>query len=234
VRERQRCLRTSTSDGVSKNGLAGDLLKAIAPQTEADPTGILLQFLVAFGNACGRRPSLQWGRAIHHTNLFCVLVGHTAKSRKGTAWEEAASLFGPLDSEWLEGRVQAGLSSGEGLIWAVRDAIEREKTSKKTGKIVRVIEDSGIEDKRLLVLEEEFASPLRVIRREGNTLSAVIRNAWGRGNLSTLTKNSPAQATGAHVSIIGHITDQELLRELSANEGSNSVPFCACTPSQAQ
>jgi hypothetical protein len=52
-------------------------------------------------------------------------------------------------------------------------------------------------------------------------LSAVIRRAWDKGNLSNLTKQSPARATGAHISIIGHITREELLREFSAAEGHN-------------
>jgi DNA replicative helicase MCM subunit Mcm2 (Cdc46/Mcm family) len=39
--------------------------------------------------------------------------------------------------------------------------------------------------------------------------------------LQTLTKNSPAIATGAHVSIIGHITREELLRYLNDIEQAN-------------
>jgi hypothetical protein len=84
--------------------------------------------------------------------------------------------------------------------------------------------DRGIEDKRLFVLESEFASTLRVMGRDGNTLSAVIRQAWDSSDLRTLTKNAPAQATGAHVSIIVHITRDELCRLMEANEASNG--FC--------
>lgn len=62
---------------------------------------------------------------------------------------------------------------------------------------------------------------LRAQGREGNTLSAVIRQAWDDGNLRSLTKNSPARATGAHVSIIGHITNEELQRCLSDMERFN-------------
>ena len=39
--------------------------------------------------------------------------------------------------------------------------------------------------------------------------------------MSNDSKNSPARATGAHISIIGHITRDELLRELNATEGTN-------------
>ena len=39
---------------VAFHGLAGDVVGAFAPHTEADPVAILLQFLAAFGNAAGR------------------------------------------------------------------------------------------------------------------------------------------------------------------------------------
>ena len=81
--------------------------------------------------------------------------------------------------------------------------------------------DPGIEDKRLLDVESEFASVLRVMRRDGSTLSTTIRQAWDRGELQSLTKNSPARARGAHISIIGHITCEELRRELDETSAAN-------------
>src|SRR4029079_7044940 len=115
-----------------------------------------------------------------------------------------------VDEEWTNTRVLNGLSSGEGLIWAVRDEITKEEAvrerGKPTGDYQTVVVDRGITDKRLLVLESEFASTLRVMGRDGNTLSAVIRQAWDIGDLRTMTKNCPAQASRAHISIIAHIT----------------------------
>ena len=40
-------------------------------------------------------------------------------------------------------------------------------------------------------------------------------------NLSTLTKNSPLRATGAHVSVIAHVTQPELLAQLTEVERAN-------------
>ncbi len=71
------------------------------------------------------------------------------------------------------------------------------------------------------MLETEIASVLRVSVRERNTVSAMIRQAWDNGNLRTLTKNSPAHATNAHVSIIGHITRDELRRYLDSTDAAN-------------
>ena len=118
-----------------------------------------------------------------------------------------------MDDSWVSSRVQSGLSSGEGLIWAVRDPIEKQKPVREKGHGVdyeTVIEDHGVDDKRLLVVESEFANTLKVIKREGNTLSPTVRQAWDSGILNTMTKNSPAKATDAHVSILGHITSHEL------------------------
>ena len=83
--------------------------------------------------------------------------------------------------------------------------------------------DPGIEDKRLLVQESEYARVLRVAGRDGNTLSSILRDAWDKGRLQTMTKNSAAKATGAHVSVIGHVTADELRRELSSTEAGKRL-----------
>lgn len=69
---------------------------------------------------------------------------------------------------------------------------------------------------------------LKVMTREGNTLSPVIRSAWDCGDLKTMVKNSPAKATGAHISIVGHITRDELRRLLTQTESANGFAnrFC--------
>jgi hypothetical protein len=95
---------------------------------------------------------------------------------------------------------------------------------KKGGRIIdyeEEIVDSGESDKRLFCIESEFSSMLKIMGREGNSLSGVVRQAWDTGNLSTLTRNNPLHATGAHVSIIGHTTRDELVRCLSATEQCN-------------
>lgn len=69
---------------------------------------------------------------------------------------------------WAEDRVQSGLSSGEGLIWGVRDPIEKQECIRKKGKPVRyesVVADPGEPDKRLLVYEPEFANVLKQTER---------------------------------------------------------------------
>ena len=90
----------------------------------------------------------------------------------------------------------------------MRDRIEKLERDKRTKEHETVVIDEGVADKRLLVIEPEFASTLRVMAREGNTLSPLIRQAWDTGNLRAMTKNSPARATDALTSIISHVTDE--------------------------
>jgi hypothetical protein len=106
----------------------------------------------------------------------------------------------------------------------VRDAVVSREAIREKGRVVgyqEVETDAGVADKRLLVTESEFASVLKVAGREGNTLSAVLRQAWDAGNLRTLTKNSPSRATGAHISIIGHVTRDELVAHLTSTDACN-------------
>src|SRR5262249_422670 len=65
------------------------------------------------------------------------------------------------------------------------------------------------------------ANVLKVMGRESNTLSGQIRQAWDNGTLATLTKNSPLQASGAHISIVAHITEEEVRRHLTETERAN-------------
>src|SRR5207253_3063030 len=89
------------------------------------------------------------------------------------------------------------------------------------GKGQRSEHDPGVADKRLLVHEPEFSSVLQVCARPGNTLSAIIRQGWDTGNLRVMTKNDPGLATGAHISVVGHIGKVELLRCLDATDQAN-------------
>src|SRR5262245_52488062 len=111
------------------HGLAGEVVHTIEPHTEADPVAILLQFLTLAGNLMGRTAYYQVEGDRHHTNLFAVLVGESAKSRKGTSWGRVRAIGKVSDTAWADDRVKGGLSSGEGLINEVRD--ERKEWNKK-------------------------------------------------------------------------------------------------------
>jgi Protein of unknown function (DUF3987) len=211
---------------IAFHGIAGDVVRTILPESEADGAALLLQFLVAFGNAAGRGPGFRAEADHHGVNLYLVLVGLTAKGRKGSSWGHIRSLFHQADEEWVKDRIHSGVSSGEGLIDKVRDPIVK-SVPEREGKDKRIVGwhdeevDPGIDDKRLLAMESEFASVLRVAKRDGNTASVMIRQAWDGNRMQTMTRNNPLRATDAHVSIVGHITCHELKRELDGTDQFN-------------
>jgi hypothetical protein len=206
-----------TIDEAAFHGLAGDTVSTIDPHTEADPVAILIQLLAYVGNIFGRDPHYRIEGDYHRGNIFAVLVGDSSKSRKGTSAGRVRSVMKYADEKWSEKRIKNGLSSGEGVIYEVRD--ESKVFNPKTEEIETV--DRGASDKRLLIAEPEFAQALAVMDRPGNTLSPVIRMAWDGLSLSTLTKHSPLTATGAHISIVGHITTPELRARLNRTDMAN-------------
>lgn len=199
------------------HGLAGEIVGAIEPHTEADPVALLAHVLVGYGSMIGRSAHYVVEDTRHHATEYVVLVGRSSKGRKGTSEGRIRRVLRTVDEAWDRDHVVSGLSSGEGLVWAVRDPIYQ--ADRKTGD--KVLVDEGVADKRLLVIEAEFAATLRVLAREGNTLSPTLRRAWDDGTLRTLTKSSPARATDAHVSIIAHVTEDELRRYLEETEAAN-------------
>jgi hypothetical protein len=193
-------------------GLAGQIVGALEQHTEADPSGLLFQLLAGFGNALGPAPHLLVEGARHGGVIFPLLVGPTAIGRKGTAYRHVRRLLEGADPEWARNCQASGLQSGEGIISRVRDP--GPAIAGKPG-------DSGVGEKRLLVLEAEFAAVLARMRREGSTLGELIRLAWDGDPLGSLTKHAPLTATGHHITIIGHITALELRRRLSVTDAGN-------------
>ncbi|HEX2703568.1 MAG TPA: hypothetical protein VHM72_09070 [Solirubrobacteraceae bacterium] len=192
-------------DPAAYHGLPGQVVAKIAPHTEADPAAILVQLLICCGALIGRDAHYRVEATHHHPNEFVVLVGDSAKARKGSSFDHVARLLGHADPAFTA-RLTTGLSSGEGLIWAVRDP---------QGP------DPGALDKRLLVIEPEFATVLKSTSRELSTLSPTLRSAWDGRPLALLTRTAPARATEAHISIIGHITQTELARHTTTVEIAN-------------
>jgi hypothetical protein len=186
-------------------GLAGDFVRAVIPETEADPVGLLVQFLVGFGNMVGTRPHFLVEATRHPANLFALIVGPTNRGRKGTAWDWVRLVLRDVDPVWGQ-RIKGGMSSGEGLIAELKDPSEGEPAK----------------DKRLLVIETEFGGILKKMGREGNTLSALLRQAWDGQAMSSMTKD-PSIASQHHVSVVGHVTPEELNHLLDRTDIANGL-----------
>jgi len=150
-------------DDAAYHGLVGEIVRMLEPHTEADPVGILLQLLVTFGNVIGHSPYYLVESDRHHANLFAVLVGTSAKGRKGTSAGRVRAVIKDADEIWCTERCVSGLSSGEGLINAVRDEVKKWNAKEQCEETL----DPGIHDKRLMVTEPEFAGALSVMERHG-------------------------------------------------------------------
>ena len=124
---------------------------------------------------------------------------------------------------WTRGKHAGSLSSGEGLIYAVRD-----EEYGFNGKGEEILKDEGVKDKRLFLVQAEFGSMLRVMGREGNSLSGHLRDAWDGETLKPMTKGYRIQATYPHIVVVGHVTQPELLRNLNNTEMANGFGnrFC--------
>jgi hypothetical protein len=101
-------------DPAAYHGLPGAIVEKIAPHTEADPVAILTQLLIAAGALIGRDAYFQIEATRHHPNEFLVLVGDTAKARKGSSFDHVARLLTDADPAF-QARLSTGLSSGDYL-----------------------------------------------------------------------------------------------------------------------
>ncbi|MEX1208771.1 MAG: hypothetical protein WEE36_09275 [Acidimicrobiia bacterium] len=182
-------------------GLAGDLVRTIEPHTESDPVAVLVDFLTSFGNAVGPLPHMRADGADHPARLSYVLVGRTSKSRKGTSRANVARVMQYADPEWADRCQIGGLSSGEGLIQSLSDTVNQEP--------------------RRLVVETEFSRVLTAASRQGNILSPVLRQVWDGSQLGVVTRQERLHVARHHVSVIGHITGDELRRTLPSIEIAN-------------
>src|SRR5664280_516044 len=118
------CPQSSTDDWPTMgddawHGLLGDVVAGLEPNTEADPVAILLTLLTGFGAAVGRGPHAVADGAQHPGRLFTVLVGDTAKARKGTSWQQMRRILAVADRTFTEGRVLGGFGSGESMVDAL-------------------------------------------------------------------------------------------------------------------
>ena len=194
-------------------GLVGDVARAGSENTEANPYAIAAAFMAYLGVAIGRGPYMPIGDDWHHARLFGLHVGRSGRGRKGTATKLIKRMHKALhaNNEHLAPQMHdGGLSSREGLALMIHDGYQQGKE-----------EVPAINDKRLWVLESEFANLMHQTAREGNTLSAALRDCWDGGSIKPATKSSQVWATHTHVGMTGNVTPTELLDLLKKRELSN-------------
>jgi hypothetical protein len=180
-----------TIDDRAFGGLAGEIVRHLERQTEADPAALLASLLTAVGSAMGPSAHFLADGVKHGTRLNTLIVGDSSRSRKGTSWHRVLEVMGVAAPDWAMEHTASGCSSGEGLIFHAENS----------------------KDHVVCVYETEFSRVLKVARREENILSEILRSAWDTGDLRVMTKQ-PLAVSGAHISIVAHITVEELRNQI--------------------
>jgi hypothetical protein len=192
------------------HGIAGNVVRALAPLTEASAPAMLLTLLVSFGAMAGRNAHVLVGHQRHYPVLFGVVVGTSARARKGTGAAAVRPVLEAADAEFMKERqIRGGIQSGEALIQAAAFSDHDDAEAN---------EDA---DQRLLIVEEEYARLLTVAGRQGSTLSAIMRSAWDSDELSARTKAQTLTAGNAHVAVLGQVTIAELTEVLKPVDITN-------------
>lgn len=197
------------------HGPVGQLVKLIAPTVEPDPAWLLTTLLSGMGTVIGKMPHYSAQAIRQGTNLFAVMVGHTA-SGKGTSWGFIEQVLQDVDSDFMSStplRVVSGFASGEVV---VRTAANLGKTADGT---VMTIGDG-----RMLIKEDELAKVLKTAQREGSILSYILNDAYDGRTLQYRAQKldkGAIEAYNAHVGVVAHITPGELVHVLTSIEAVN-------------
>jgi hypothetical protein len=212
--ETVRTVPWPTLNNAALHGTAGKIVNLVAPHTEADPAAILVQLLAVFGATVGPEPHFVAGNDRHQAIINPLIVGRTNNGAKGTGLAVVEATRRQALA-WFDEFTTSGLSSAEGLIEMVRDP---------SGEPDDNDYDPGVADKRLLVKESEYKSVMVRMRREGNTLGQIQRDAFDCRPLRTLTrKHNKLTATGAHIVVVGHVTPGEFRATLQDSDLSGGT-----------
>ena len=191
----------------------------------------MVQLLVAAGNALGDKAWTVVERTRHYPALFALIVGDTAKARKGTSAQWVLRTLGEAAPAWRAECTTTGLSTGEGLIERVRDP-EYER-NKKTGEMELV--HTGF--------ATSACSSSKQSSQDRSAPWVAVKILWPRccgapgwhpsGHHDA---EPPDHGHGRVVSLFGHITVAELrdeLAEVHADNGlANRLLFVAATRSK--
>lgn len=194
-------------------GLIGEVAHAGSDGTETNAFAIAANFMAYLSCAIGRGVYLPIGNTRHHTRLFCLHIGRSGRGRKGDAVSLVLRIdtaLRSIDESFAPQIHRGGLSTREGLAALIHDGFKHGRN-----------EVGAIEDKRLWVVESEFANVLHQGRRDGNTLSAALRDCWDGIDLKPATKSNRVYASDPHVCLSGAISPSELRGLMSAREMSN-------------
>ena len=187
-------------------GLIRDFVLASTRDSEATPAGAAMGLLMLIMANAGRSLYFSHGNIPQYPILFALHVARSGKG-KGVSLGSVKAVEREIRAKnhGLLGQTHSGgLSTREGVASAISDPLMDEEGNQV----------GGTEDKRLWVIESEFSNVLQQSKRDGNTLSACIRDLFDGMEIAPLTKTSKVVASDPCVSILGQITPAELVKLL--------------------
>jgi hypothetical protein len=184
-------------DPAARYGLAGEIVAALEEHSESDPAALLLTTLAYAGFLIGPDPHAVADGADHPARIWPLIVGDTAKARKGSSHQNVRRVFVKADPRVVTERSMSGFGSGESLV----DAVAGEES-----------------ERRLMIIESEFTRVLATCKRDGSTLGSLLRQAWDGGRLEVRSRGGKAVADGAHVTVVAHITGEEFRARLNESD----------------
>lgn len=184
-------------------GLSGAIVRALAPETEADPVALQLTLLVAFGAAVGPSSYIIVDGARHPARIWTILLGGSSTGRKGTSLAVIEHVLRAADDEWYDAARRSGFGSGEGLVADLAGELDKLPSPYQGNAFV---------------IEPEYYRVLEIGSKPGNTLSYVLRDAWDGSPLSTIRRSARVSVKGAHVGLLGHGVPEVLREQLTQAE----------------
>ncbi|MDD5272599.1 MAG: DUF3987 domain-containing protein [Methylovulum sp.] len=179
-------------------GFVGELARIGVQGKGLNRVAVSAAFLSFLGANIGRDTFLMVGDTVHHPRLFTLHIGRSGQGGKGDSQQLTHRIRKRIElthSGLLGQSHSGGLSSREGLAGLIHDGHG---------------ENKAIDDKRLWVIESEFANVLHQGRRDGNTLSTALRDAWDGSDIKPATKKFTAVSSAPHIGIHANITPSEL------------------------
>jgi hypothetical protein len=184
-------------------GPMGEAVKAAMPTSEADPIGVWAASLSMYSSAISKMVRLDNRRPVV---VWTVLAGRSAIGRKGYAYNTANAVLGKTLGGFMRARKRDGISSGPSLV----DMLSKMELD-------TVGEEGGI-DGRTIIVEEEWASVLKIQKRDSK-FSTLFRTAWDGKPISNRTKKDGLQSVAQPLlGFHAHITPGEWAKYVSSSE----------------
>jgi Protein of unknown function (DUF3987) len=198
------------------HGILGEIVKIITDGSELKPEAVLAQSLVSFGSILGRGP-YKYQESRHGSNINIGIIGTTSDGAKGGSLRAVQNLVYAVDPWFAKERMKGGHQSGEAIIEEVAD--ELLGFNKETGEEEVLIEE---QDKRFVMVEEELSRIFRLQGRGGSIITQILRQCYDSPELlAAPSRKSKLKSTRPHISVIGHITPEELKSSMSKVEVYN-------------